>query len=244
MKEKQQIDNIRRSLITKIGTAVEKQNGCIGTFYKNLGERHTDCQTEEEYGDSPIVVTHNADISAYGNYEAATLYDLSVDTSDGRLKCTLNGEAGEDWDEPVENIQTEGLLKIVEWLTEEGFIPKDDPYRCKKCGSLDVEVKVWVDSNTSNITDEENVERNDRYCNYCGEHTRQVQQSELMEEIDDWFANHLCPDDDEVISGLNCGDFATVEEFEAACKGEWDARSVEEKIYIWYELTRDKSNDN
>jgi hypothetical protein len=121
---------------------------------------------------------------------------------------------------------------------------KSDPWRCAVCGSLDVEVRVWVGSNTGEITDEENVERNDRYCNYCEANTRQVQQSELMEEIEDWFANHLRPDDDEVISGLESDDFATVEEFEAACKVEWNARGVEEKIHIWHELTRDKSNDN
>lgn len=64
-----------------------------------------------------------------------------------------------------------------------------------------------------------------------------------MERIDEWFAGDLRPDDDEVISGLNRADYASDEEFDEACKEAWNARSNEEKINIWHELTRDKSND-
>ena len=117
-----------------------------------------------------------------------------------------------------------------------------DPWRCERCGSKEVEVKVWVDANTGNITDEGNIERNDRYCRDCDENTGQVRESELLETIEKWFANDLQPDDDEVISGLNRNDFTTDEAFETACKEKWDVRDVESKIGIWRELTRDKSN--
>ncbi len=233
MQEKQQIDNTRKSLIDKIKAAVEKKNGCIGTFYHNIGERHANCQTEDEYEDSPIVVTHSQDITAYGHFEAATVHDLYIDKWDHRLKCTLNGEAGEDWDEPIENIQTDGLLQIVEWLVGKGFVEKEDPWRCSECGSLDVE-----------YTDTGSGDRNDFWCHNCMEHSWQVKESELMKDIEDWFANHLSPDDDEVISGLSSDEFSTQEEHDAACKEIWDARDNESKIHIWHELTRDKSNDD
>lgn len=112
-----------------------------------------------------------------------------------------------------------------------------DPWRCAACGSLGVEVKVWVDANTNEITDEDNIGANDRWCGFCGEHTDQIPESELMEIVEEWFEKYLLPDDDEVISGLERDDFASDEEFDAACKENWDARDVEGKIDIWYKLT-------
>lgn len=149
MIEKKQIDYIRGELVAQIRRAVEKQNGCISTFYKTNGEHHTENETEEEYDTSPIVVTHNTDISFYGNFEAATLYDLFIDKKDGGLKCTLNGEAGEDWDEPIENIQIEGLHNIAEWLVENGFDTdtEDETLYCAECGSADSESLLKVGRN-------------------------------------------------------------------------------------------------
>jgi hypothetical protein len=110
-----------------------------------------------------------------------------------------------------------------------------DPWRCAECGSLDVE---FTDSGCMG-------DRNAYWCHNCEEHTHQVLESELMKEtVEDWFANHLQPDDDEVISGLKRGDYASDEEYVAACKEMWDAKTNQEKIDIWHELTRDKSNDS
>jgi len=113
------INLVRKELIATIANAV-KSKGCIGTFYKNVGQHHSIDQTEEEYSNSPVVVIHNKEYNAYGGYEAATVFDLFLD--EGCPICTLNGEAGEDWDEPLENVQVEGLMCIVAWLHENNFI--------------------------------------------------------------------------------------------------------------------------
>ncbi|MBF0648722.1 hypothetical protein IR083_07810 [Dysgonomonas sp. GY75] len=115
------INPVRKELVETIANAV-KPKGCIGTFYKNAGVHHTVDRTEEEYSNSPIVVVHNSSFGSYGGFEAATVYDIYLE--DGRLMCTLNGEAGEDWDELLENVQVEGLECIVSWLKEHDFIVK------------------------------------------------------------------------------------------------------------------------
>lgn len=116
------INAIRDEALSLIRSAVVEHQ-IIGTFYENLGEHYSHDQEPEEYGSSPIVVAHNTDFGSYGGYEAATVYELFTDGN--RLLCTLNGEAGEDFDEPLEHIQTEGLLCIVEWLVEHGFVSDD-----------------------------------------------------------------------------------------------------------------------
>jgi hypothetical protein len=120
MKHKEQINKIRSELMRIIRRAVEKENGCIGMFYKNKGCRHFISLVSEEYDDSPVVVIRNPHLDTYGGFEAATLFDIYVDT-ESILMCTVNGESGEDWDEPMERIQTEGLAEIVEWLQKQGL---------------------------------------------------------------------------------------------------------------------------
>ncbi len=242
MNEKYQIDDIRRKFTNKIIEAVAAHDGCIGTFYKNIGGHHADCRTEEEYDTSPIVVSRNDNNRTYGHFEAATVFDLFLDKN--MMVCTLNGEAGEEWDESFENIQVEGLLAIVEWLTKNGFIKQEDPWRCEECGSLDVQQRAWVDINDGENINYDDCDRNDYYCHGCSRHNYLVQESDLMKTIEDWFAGHLQPDDDEVISGLKRDDFASDEEYAAACKAQWDARDVESKIHVWHELTRDKSDES
>ena len=124
-----------------------------------------------------------------------------------------------------------------EWTSpvfEQEAIPPADPWRCAACGSLSVERKISIDVNSNDFDfgglNEEFV------CSHC-ECESIIRQSELIRNIDDWFENHLQPDDPEVISGLDYGDFTSEEEYDAACKKLWDARSVEEKIFIWNTLT-------
>lgn len=121
-----QIAAIRQETIKKIRAAVEKQNNIIGTFYQNRGVHFRHENESEEYDTSPIVVIHNPGYQSYGGYEANTVYELFID-SDGKLLCTLNGEVGEDFDEPIEHIQVEGLIEIAHWLEEQGFIESDTP---------------------------------------------------------------------------------------------------------------------
>jgi hypothetical protein len=224
------IDAIRDEALSLIRGAVAEHK-IIGTFYKNLGEHYSHDQEPEEYSSSPIVVTHNTDFCSYGGYEAATVYELFTDER-GRLLCTLNGEAGEDFDEPLEHIQTEGLLCIVEWLVEYGFIA-DDPWRCEECGSLAVQAHVWIDSNTKEVVlGAQN--RDEHHCADCDANTCQIRESELLENIQKWFDQariHAL----EYASGLKCADFDNETAFRKACVEFWEALSIEDKINIWNE---------
>lgn len=117
---------IRDEAIRNIRAAVEKQNNIIGTFYQNRGVHFQHESESEEYDTTLIVVIHNPEYHSYGGYEANTVFELFID-ADGKLLCSLNGEAGENFDEPIEHVQTEGLLEIAHWLEEQGFIASETP---------------------------------------------------------------------------------------------------------------------
>lgn len=234
------IDAIRNEALSLIRGAVAEHK-IIGTFYKNLGEHYSHDQEPEEYDSSPIVVIHNADFGAYGGYEAATVYELFTDER-GRLLCTLNGEAGEDFDEPIEHIQTEGLLCIVEWLVEYGFID-DDPWRCEACGSLSVQANVWIDSNTKEVIQGAH-NRDEHHCADCDANTCQIRESELLRNIDEWWRT-LESVVKEDISGIHFEDFNTGYtgselqqadiRFIEACRLWWEKKTNVEKIHLWNE---------
>lgn len=223
----------RNTLIDMIRGAVEKQSGCIGTFYKNRGEHHTKDQTEEEYSDSPIVAIQNKTYNCYGGFEGNTVYDIFFHPDDGTLLVTLNGEAGEDYDEPIEHVQVEGLLCIVAWLGENGFVEEkvEDPWRCEECGITDVEIRIWVNSNSGKPAAGDLLDKSERYCNYCQEHTHQVQESELMITIEAWW------NDSEFalmkkITGFRQTDFSPddgYQDFVDTCHKYWAGLSNEEK---------------
>ena len=116
----------------------------------------------------------------------------------------------------------------------------EDPWRCEECGSLNVDMKVWVGSNTGEQTAQDCVDRGDCWCYDCEEHTNQVQENDLIDTINYWFHNDLKPDDTEVISGLNSEDYATEEEYDQACNNHWESLSSEKRISIWKSLNYDK----
>lgn len=120
----------------------------------------------------------------------------------------------------------------------------NDPWRCEGCGSQNVQQRSWTNPNNDDLLHYDDCDRDDYWCEDCEEHEYFVRESELMKDIEDWFANHLCPDDIEVITGLERDDFASDGEFDAACKEKWDALGVEGKINAWREQTRDKSMDS
>lgn len=141
----------------------------------------------------------------------------------------------------LEDTETCYCRACGEWTSlvfEQEAIPPADPWRCAACGSLSVERKISMDVNSNDFVfgglNEEFV------CSHC-DNKSIIRQSELIRTIDDWFENHLQPDDPEVISGLNYGGFTSEEEYDAACKKRWNARSVEEKIFIWNTLTNRES---
>ena len=232
------IDTIRDEALSLIRGAVAEHK-IIGTFYKNLGEHYSHDQEPDEYDSSPIVVTCNPSFGSYGGYEAATVYELFTDER-GRLLCTLNGEAGEDFDEPLEHIQAEGLLCIVEWLVEYGFIA-DDPWRCEECGSLAVQAHVWIDSNTKEVVlGAQN--RDEHHCADCDANTCQIRESELLRNITGWWRT-LEGAVKEDISGIRFEDFRTGDSddelqetdirFSEACRMWWEKKTNVEKIRLW-----------
>lgn len=115
------LQNIREDYIGIIRGAVEKENNILGTFYQNRGKHFQHDENSPEYENSPIVVIQNPEYFSYGGYEANTIYELFID-SIGELHCTLNGESGEDYNEPIKHVQIEGLINITHWLAEQGFI--------------------------------------------------------------------------------------------------------------------------
>lgn len=121
-----EVASIREETIRKIRAAVEKADNIIGTFYQNRGVHFQHESESEEYDSTPIVVIHNPEYYSYGGYEADTVFELFIN-ADGKLICTLNGESGESFDEPIEHVQTEGLLELVHWLEQQGFIASETP---------------------------------------------------------------------------------------------------------------------
>lgn len=115
----------------------------------------------------------------------------------------------------------------------------DDPWRCEECGSLDVECKISVDANTfERAGGDDYIEH---LCLDC-ENKSVVRESALMATINDWFDNHLQPDDFEVITGLTEWS-GSEEEHLIAGRAIWNSKTNEEKIEIWHYLTQDRSND-
>lgn len=226
------LEAIRQEALGLIQNAVAEHT-VIGRFYKNRGVHYRDTAAEgEEYDSSPIVVTHNSSFSTYGGYEAATVYELFADKN-GCLLCTLNGEAGEDFDEPLEHIQTEGLLEIVRWLIEHGFVT-DDPWRCEECGSIAVQEQIWVDTNTRAACSQA-YNRDENYCCDCDENTYQIRESELLRNINRWWHNQDFRQR-ERLTGYRQDDFDPEEGYRAfadACDNWWNALSNEEKIAVW-----------
>lgn len=102
---------IRNEALGLIRDAVAKHR-ILGTFYQNLGKHYSHDQMLEQYDTAPVVVTHNDSFGTYGGYKTGLVYELFIDERD-RLLCTLSSEAGKGFDEPLEHIQTEGLLCIV-----------------------------------------------------------------------------------------------------------------------------------
>lgn len=225
------LNTMRDELIGLIRAAVEKEKGIIGTFYQNRGVHFQYETYTPEYMDSPIVVNHNTSYNRYGGFESNTLYELFINT-DGKLLCTLNGEAGEDFIEPIEHIQVEGLITIVQWLREYGF-HTDDPWRCEECGSMDVQDQIWIDSNTGEIAIGAQ-DKSELYCNACETHTFHIRESELLEQIRAWFDTadiyRL-----EYASGLERTAFESERLFRVACLKIWNQMSVADKISVWEE---------
>lgn len=121
-----------------------------------------------------------------------------------------------------------------------------NPWRCKECGSLNIQQKVWADANTGEITDWESVEDDDCRCLDCGANTEHVEEEELMQTIIKWWgeADFRAL---ERITGYRQLDFDPEDGYQAfvgACNEWWGNKTTDKKISIRREMTREQSNDN
>lgn len=111
-----------------------------------------------------------------------------------------------------------------------------DPWRCERCGSLEVSYRAWVDSNTGRIAPAV-PDRDDLWCHRCGEHTYQTRESELMSDtIETWWKEGMTTEDWEIITGLNPKNFSSKDDcrdFRNACDMWWNGKTNDEKICIW-----------
>lgn len=231
--------SIRESLLRKIRHAVEKENNIIGTFYRNRGVHYRESESPE-YETSPIVVVHNPVFYGYGGYEGATVYELFID-GNGKLLCTLNGEGGEDFDEPAENVQTEGLLNITHWLEEYGFIPDDTDDDgitvCDECGSDNIQTQAWVDPNTRIFIGTTGIDREDNWCDECEDHQPFCTLKEFKERMEEWW-NSLDANQMEQITGCRqdkCPAGDNHQGFAETCNEWWENKGYDEKRKIWKE---------
>ena len=212
---------------------MEKENNIIGTFYRNRGVHYRESGSPE-YETSPIVVVHNPVFYGYGGYEGATVYELFID-GNGKLLCTLNGEAGEDFDEPAENVQTEGLLNITHWLEEYGFIPDDTDDDgitvCDGCGSDNIQTQAWVDPNTRMFIGTTGIDRDDNWCDECEDHLPFTTLKEFKGRMQEWW-DSLDSNQMEKITGYRQN---MRQAFVKACNIWWGNKNYDEKRKIWKE---------
>lgn len=233
------IISIRRSLMDKIRDAVKKENNIIGTFYRNCGVHYREAESAE-YETSPIVVVHNSAFYGYGGYESATVYELFID-GNGKLLCTLNGEAGEDFDEPIGQVQTEGLLEIAHWLEEHGFISADvnddEIVVCEGCGSDNIQTQAWVDPNARTFIGTTGIDRYDNWCDECEDHQPFCTLKEFKERMEEWW-NSLDANQMEQITGCRqdkCPAGDNHQGFAETCNEWWENKGYDEKRKIWKE---------
>ena len=225
----------REQLISRITQAVTNHSHRIDTYYK-------EGNSEEEYETSPIVVTHDsANFNRYGGYEAATLYNLFI--CNDKLFCTLNGESGEDFEQQITDVQTEGLIAIAQWLEEYGFISEDDfdVIVCEECGSRDIQTQAWVDPNSHRYIDETGIDRDDNWCDGCQTNTYFCSKAEFMERMEAWWGETDFREM-ERITGFCQDDFSPedgYQDFVDACSEWWEKMTYDEKRAVFNEHNGD-----
>lgn len=226
------IAKVRDSMISSIKEAVKKANGCIGTFYANVGEHHRDANTNESDWDSVgtyfDVLYVSASICNKSEVDEI-LEDIYFNEAE-QLLCTID-QGEKDCDIPIEDVDTESLKRIVIWLKEQSFLPDEDESElvCEECGSLNVQEKAWVAVNEDNAYVEGcSEDDDDRYCEECQEHVDFCTRKEFEEEMDERWKNATNAQK-ENITHLRLSDFDTPQVFVSACDNYWNNLSYNEK---------------
>lgn len=137
MDTKQKTEKLRRYLIGQIRTAVENRDDCIGTYYKNQGCRITDedVARADEYDFSLYVGIYDKQSCLQSDHETMTIMELFINPADGVLSCTFKPDKDGRFEMTIDVILLKGLQKIVDWLTDNGFItpaaPAPIPMTCE-----------------------------------------------------------------------------------------------------------------
>ena len=231
------VNGICKSLIKKIQQAVEKENNIIGTFYKNQGRHFQDNETDE-YNYAPLVAICHPGYPGYGGYEGNTVHELFIN-NDGELICTLYGVDDKYFDEPIQNVQVEGLIEIEHWLEEYEFIKRneldDDILVCAECGSLKIQQQTWFNPNTHEYISETECDKDDNWCDECQQHYQFYTLKEFKERLQMWWEETDLANKTDITGYRQCN-FSmenSNQDFVGACNKWWNDKSYEEQRKIW-----------
>ncbi len=225
----QQLLGVHARLTERVTTIVKENGGHIDSHFM-------DDYAVTEY--PPIVVFKDSNgYNRYGGYEAAHL--VSIFLRRDELFCTLNGEAGENFEQPVTSIQIEGLLEILKWFHESGIqiVDEEEILVCNECGSTDVQEQAWVEVNTKVYVGFNGDDRDDRWCEECEEHNRLCSMKEFSEKMQEWWGSTDFKQM-ERITDFRQFDFSPedgCQGFVDACNNWWNDRTYDEKRIIWKE---------
>ena len=154
---------------------MKKENNIIGTFYRNCGVHYREAESAE-YETSPIVVVHNSAFYGYGGYESATVYELFID-GNGKLLCTLNGEAARISMSPSDRYRPRDCLRLplagrTRFISAD--VNDDEIVVCEGCGSDNIQTQAWVDPNARTFIGTTGIDRYDNWCDECEDHQHSV----------------------------------------------------------------------
>lgn len=242
MIEKKQIEHIRRELIGRIRAAVEKEGGCIGTFYMNKGRRFKkhDIDGEIEYEEPISVGIHDTLPSSPADYESILLLELFIDPKDHELCCAFEMDNGIQFDLSIEVVITDSLPKIVDWLGEHGFISvcEDVTLYCSECGRTNTLIMAWVKPNEGKMFDSDiggNGDEESCRCEFCEKHVELLDEAQMTEEVDSWWGKTEFKEM-EGITRYRQDDFSPedgYQDFVDACETFWNNLTLEQKIEKW-----------
>jgi len=222
----QKIDKLKDDLSQQITQAVIDQNMHINTLCADRDEHYGPKKHNGQLLISPPpsahIYTRNCPLTA-----------LSFNKSIGQITCTVPGKKGEIVQFPFSHLGLNSRIAIYDWLKAHAFLKPEDPWRCRECGSIAVEEQVWRDVNTEEATSTAQ-NRDEFYCANCDDHDWLIRESELMQEIGQWW-DRAEAELWEAICGLSRVDFGTEKQFTAACKEFWDQLTTQEKIDLWNE---------
>jgi len=173
--------------------------------------------------------------------EVVEIQDVSI--VDGVLKLSgYEKEFGTSVEFEPDDAYAGQLSSIIDYLPDingisDVSIPTTydkEPWYCSECGSTNVEQKVWINPVTHELGSNEGLDIEDCYCNCCDNKTRQVEETDFVEILNDWYESYHEPEN---FTGILLEDFQSEEEYYNANRKYWDSLPIDEKIRIWKSFT-------